>query len=129
MARAATVRIRGLRDLNRAFKAADKSLRTHWRLEQRSIGEPVAATAEQLAIGRIPNLAQSPSWGLMKVGVTQRVVYVAPRGRRKGGSPRPNFGALLMERAMAPALQMHEASTAARFEMLLERMERDWQNA
>lgn len=129
MPRKATVRIRGLRELNRAFKVADKSLHTRWRLEQRSIGEPVAATAQQLAIGRIPSLAQSPSWGLMKVGVTQRVVYVAPKGKRKGGSPRPNFGQLLMERAMAPALQMHEADTLLRFERLLDQMERDWQTA
>lgn len=129
MARAATVRIRGYKELSRAFTVADKSLKTRWRLERRAIGEPVAALAQSYALSRIPGLTQSPSWAQMKVGVTTRVVYVAPKGKRRGGSPRPNFGSLLMERAMAPALEASQTSTIRRIEMMLDRMESDWDHA
>lgn len=129
MARAETVRVRGLRELNRAFKVADKSLRKNWRREQRAIGEPVAAMAQTLAIARIPGLTKSVSWSQMRVGVTTRVVYVAPRSRRKTGSKRPNLAPLLMNRAMLPALKANEENTVRRVDNMLVRMSNDWENA
>lgn len=129
MARSETIRVRGLTDLNRAFKVADKSLRTNWRREQRAIGEPVATMAQALALGRISGLASSSTWAQMRVGVTTRVVYVAPKNRRRTGSARKNLAPLLMERAMLPSLQANEENTIRKVDMLLDRMGHDWEKA
>lgn len=129
MARQQTVRVRGLRELNKAFAVADKSLKRNWRQEQRAIGEPVAAMAETLAITRITGLRKSPAWSRMRVGVTTRVVYVAPKSRRRTGSSRKNLAPLLMERAMAPALAANEQNTVRKVDELLGRMGNDWERA
>lgn len=129
MARSETIRVRGLTDLNRAFKVADKSVKTRWRAEQRSIGQPVATMAQAFALERISGLAKSVSWSDMRVGVTTRVVYVAPKRRRKTGSKRKNLAPLLMEKAMLPALRANEHETVRKVDALLGRMSQDWENA
>ncbi len=99
---AGTVRVKGLRELDRALNAYNKDVKKDMRKELRVVAEPVRALAEQMAVGNIGNIGSV--WSRMKLGVTSRVVYVAPRARNKGGSPRSNLGALLMEQAMQPAL-------------------------
>jgi hypothetical protein len=106
-----TVLIEGQQDLFRAFKTADREARLFLRSEFRMVAEPVRRQAEELALTRIRNMRTSPKWARMRTGVTQRLVYVAPRqkgtrGRRAGR--RPNLADLLMGRAMEPALDMNE---------------------
>lgn len=96
------VEVHGLRELQNAFRQVSTDLAKDLRTDLSKIGKPVADRAEQLATRDISNIG--PVWSLMRVGVTLRTVYVAPRARRKQGSPRRNLGGLLMNRALQPAL-------------------------
>jgi hypothetical protein len=112
--------VRGLRELNRAFKQVDKDLRKELRDELKDVAEPVRSTAEMLAGQSIRNIG--PVWERMRTGLTTKVVYVAPKAKRHGGSPRPNLAGLLMDRAMQPALDQHEHDIVNRFERMLDRV-------
>lgn len=114
------VKVRGLRELNRAFKNVDRDLRKELRDELKDVAEPVRSSAETLAGQSIRNIG--PVWERMRVGVTTKVVYVAPRAKRHGGSPRPNLAGLLIDRAMQPALDQHEGDVVNRLERMLDRI-------
>lgn len=94
----------------------------------RQTARPVAVTAEELATREIPNIGKK--WPKMRVGVTTRVVYVAPRQKgvkRRGDQPRrrPNLADLLMGRAMQPSLELHrphfESSVARTMDRIADR--------
>lgn len=115
--------LRGMRELQAAFARADRDTKTFTRKALADVAEPIRGEAEGLATSRIPRIG--PRWGRMRVGVTRTVVYVAPRekGARKSVSRRrPRFGTLLMERAMEPALEKHEADVEHRLDQALELM-------
>jgi hypothetical protein len=98
-----TVVVRGYRELDRAFADISKDLRKEERKQLKEVAEPVRALAEQMAAGNISNIGAY--WSRMRLGVTSKVVYVAPKSRKTGrGSPRPNLAGLLLDRAMQPAL-------------------------
>ena len=112
-----TIRIEGLAQLNRAFKRVDSELAKEFRVGMKLIAEPVRAGAEQKAVETITNIGAT--WPRMKIGSTTRTVYVAPKSRRKGGSPRTNLAGLLAERAMQPALNENEDEIIRGVERLL----------
>ena len=106
------VLIEGQRELFRAFARAEREERLFLRREFRAVAEPVRRQAEVLALTGIRNMPKSPKWAGMRTGVTQKLVYVAPRQkgvRGRGPRRRPNLAALLMGRAMEPALRQNEA--------------------
>ena len=58
----------------------------------------------------------------MRVGITgTSLVYLAPASRRKGGSPRPNLGRLLLGKAMEPAVEQREPLIVASVEQSIDR--------
>lgn len=120
MARTGTVHVHGLRELNKAFGLMGKELKKELRDEIKNVGEPVRQAAEMKAVTGITNIGDR--WSQMRLGVTSSVGYVAPKARRRGGSPRPKFAALLMNRAMIPALEQNEPQTIRRFEEMLDRL-------
>src|SRR5262245_14795915 len=102
---AGAVALKGMAELSRAFQAAGKESWVAARNGAREVAEPVRAESEMLAITRVRRMARSPQWARMRVGVTTRLVYVAPvkRGVKTkglGGKHRPNLAPLLMDRAM-----------------------------
>lgn len=113
--------VRGMADLQRALKVADRNVRLGVRREMRETAEPVRRDAESLAGVRIRNIGDR--WDRMRVGVTQRSVYVAPRQRavRRGDHPakRPNLAPLLMGRAMQPALEQNAPQVRQAFDEML----------
>ena len=117
---AGEIRIRGLRELNRALNKVNKEAAKTVRDELKKAAEPVRATAERFAGAKISNIG--PRWGQMRLGTRGGAVYVAPSSRNQGGSPRPNLGRLLCEEAMEPALEEHEDELAKRVEDALERL-------
>jgi hypothetical protein len=117
------VKITGLRELDRAFKTISKDLQQGLRAEMKDAAEPVRLRAEQLAESRIRN-ATGP-WTRMKSGVTTRGAYIAPSARRRGGSPRPNYGGLLMSRAMVPAAEQKRDEVVDRLERWIDRITDD----
>lgn len=104
---AGEVRVQGLRELNAAFGRISTQLKRDRASELAAAAEPVRARATDLAGSEIRNIGDQ--WSQMRIGVTTKVVYVAPKQRRKRGHSgarygRPNLGTLLMNRAMQPAL-------------------------
>jgi hypothetical protein len=97
-----SVHIRGLRELQRDLRRADRDLRGELRDALKKAGEPVRAAAEENALGEVSNIGAK--WSRMRLGVTTKVVYIAPSSRRTTGPPRGNLAGLLRERAMEPAL-------------------------
>lgn len=115
---AAAIRVRGLRELQASLRNLNRDFARELAGELRAAAEPVRADAEQMASQRIRNIG--PKWSQMRTGVTNKVVYVAPRSRRRGGSPRPNLAGELMGRAMEPALERHSGRVTARLERLID---------
>lgn len=95
------VHVIGLRELVRACNASEREVRLGVRAKLREAAEPVRERAEALAVEDISNIGEV--WPRMRIGVTTSEVYVAPRARRRGGSPRPNLAGLLI-REMETAL-------------------------
>jgi hypothetical protein len=124
---AAAVTVRGLRELQAALAKADRETRLGVRGELRQVAEPVRLGAEELAASSIRRIG--PRWSKMRVGITRSLVYVAPRERgtrRRQPSSRPNFGTLLMDRAMQPALDQHASEIEVRFENMLDTVANDF---
>lgn len=123
------IRVEGLRELQRAFKAADATLQKNLREGLRAAAEPVRASAETLAVEKIARIGVP--WSRMRVGVTQREVYVAPRQRGQKGRDqrlrRPNLFDLLMGRALQPALDQNIAKVERQLERLLDAVGSSWE--
>jgi hypothetical protein len=127
----AEVNVHGLRELNRLFKLAGPAAKKELTAELRSIAEPIRADAESLARSGIPTVGLA--WSRFRVGVTQKLVYVAPRqrgargrGNRRG---RPRFADLLEARSTRPALERNKAQLEARVEATFERLARRFNDA
>lgn len=104
-----TIRVEGLRELTRAFKAISKDLDKEVVDGLKDAAEPVKRDAEALAMGRITNM--TTHWSQMRIGVSRAkgLVFMVPLARRAGGRPRPNLSPLMLERAMDPAVNKNSA--------------------
>ncbi len=117
---AAGIKVKGFTELNRALKNADKETRLGIRKVERQVAEPVRVDAQELAVREISHIGNQ--WAAMRIGVTQKLVYVAPKQRRKRGSPRPNLAGLLLKKAMEPALEKNRAEIERAMEEALDAM-------
>lgn len=113
----AAIKLRGFRELQAANKAAGREVKRQTDKALREAVEPIRADAEALARARISRIGES--WSQMRIGVTSRVVYLAPkqRSRASRANPRlrrPNLATLLMGRSMEPALERNLSQTEAR---------------
>lgn len=113
-----TIKVEGLRGLQRASKAAGKETAREVTRALKESAEPVQATAQRLALAS----GAGTRWSKMRIGATTTKVYVAPASRRRGGSPRPNFAGRLMSKSLLPALAAEEEETVRRFERALDRI-------
>lgn len=115
---AGEIRVKGAAELERAFRGLRREVLAELKPALREIAEVVRSDAEQRAAASISHIG--PKWGRMRVGMTTSVVYVAPKSRRHGGSPRPNLGGLLMTKAMQPAMDENKEAVVARLDALVE---------
>lgn len=127
-----TIHVKGLRDLQRAFQLADRTLRLELRDGLRDAAEPVRQDAETLAVSSIARVG--PDWSRMRTGVTSRLVYVAPRqrgvkGRGRDRYRRRKFADILAGRAMEPALERNVGEVARRLDRVLDRVGKEWERA
>lgn len=113
------VYVRGLPELNRAFKSISKDLGKEMRAELVQVGEPVRSAAEVLAVENISHIGDR--WSRMRLGVTSRSVYVAPKARRRRGSSRPNLAPLLAKE-MEAALERNTEHVVAGLEHMIDRL-------
>jgi hypothetical protein len=121
-----------LRELNRAFRLADKAVHQDLRDALEEAAQPVRSDAQSLATQRIRRIG--PTWARMRVGTAGGVVYVAPveRGAKGRGNQRfrrPNLADLMMSRAMEPALERNEGRVIARVNEALNDVHRVWEHA
>lgn len=117
-----TVVVRGLRDLNRTLKHAEKNVRREVRAAEREIAAPVKSAAERYAVDNISHIDTRSAWWKMRIGVTQKLIYVAPlrRGKKTGTQKRPKFDDTLWDKALKPAQADHQADFEARVEDALD---------
>lgn len=114
------VQVRGLRELQRDLKLMAGEVGKELRDELQRVAVPVRVLAENKAGAAIENIG--PRWGRMRIGVNPGLVYVAPASHRQGGSPRPNLGFLLMDKAMQPALDESEEGIVLRVDQMLDNL-------
>ena len=124
-----TLTVRGLGDLQRAWAVADKETSKELRASLRSAAEPVRADAQALATHAIRR--NTPEWSRMRVGVTRRMVYVAPRARgtRQRNLKRPKFADVLAREAMQPALDRNIRTVNERVDDALANVGHKWEIA
>lgn len=129
---ASAVRVEGLRELERAFAAADRELHRDFRDALEEAAAPVRSEAQALAgSGVIRNLHAGDDWTRMRTGVGRTIAYVVPveRGVNSRGNARRRrrrFGDLLLGRAMQPALDRNAAKVEQRFGELIDDVCRVW---
>lgn len=127
---AEAIHIRGLADLERAFKLADREEAKLLRREVRAAAEPVRNLAEGRAVAEIRRM--TPPWARMRIGQKRSLVYIVPKqkgSRGRGPSRRPNLKTLLLDRAMIPALETRREATVARLETMLGTVGGKWERA
>lgn len=117
-----TIKVRGLSELQRALSGFHNDVKKGLRASLAEAASAVRDDAQSLAATDIRNIGGR--WQRMRIGVTSKVVYVAPASRRRNGSPRPNLAGLLMDRAMQPALDKNQAEVVAKVEALLDGVSR-----
>lgn len=124
--------LEGMGELKRAFRMADNKLHNEMVGRLKHAAEPVALKAESLSISEIRRM-KTPSttvaWWEMRVGVTQKFVYMtsARRGTKNPKRKRPNLKDLLLDRAMYPAVEQHKDDVFAGVEDFLREIGKDWE--
>lgn len=118
--------VRGMAEVQRALRHADRDVRLGIRDEYRKVAEPIRSDAETLAGMRIRRIGNT--WDKQRTGVTAKLVYVAPkkRGIKRGDHPakRPNLARLMLARAYDPALARNAAFVRRDFERMLDTVAR-----
>ena len=115
---AATVRVRGLRETQRALQKVNKEAAKTVRDALKEATEPVASDARS----RLSRYAGA-SVGTIGPRATNRGVFVTQRARKKTGK-RGDFGVLQMQEVLVPALEEHEGEIVERVDDALERLAR-----
>lgn len=113
---ASTVRVRGLREMQRDFRRMSGDLRDESREALREAAEPVRREAQALFA---PISAESAAG--YRVRVRARGVSVEQSLRRTTGL-RPDFGRRQMGRALIPALERRQAEVIRGLERMLDRL-------
>jgi hypothetical protein len=112
------VRVKGLRELQSAFRKVNRDLSKELRAELKQVGEVVRADATSRFAGIDPRSAAG-----YKVRVRQRGVAVEQSLRRVTGL-RGDYGALQMRRALLPSMESEEDKVVRGLEDMLDRLGR-----
>lgn len=113
-----TVRVKGLRELNRAFKGYADDSRKELQAELRKIAEPVAATARQKAAPYGAATSTGFAAGARVAGAVVR------QRRKKTTGHHPEFPGILMRKVLLPALAEHEERIIREVNDLFDRLDR-----
>src|SRR5262245_12706581 len=122
---AGPVVVEGMGDLLRALKYAERDTRLGVRAELRQVAEPVRADEEATAAVFLRNMPRSPQWARMRIGVTQKEIYVVPRqkgARGRGPRQRPSWGRRFDPRVKAPVTARHEPRFEREMEQAMNRI-------
>lgn len=125
------VRIEGLQELQRAFRLARTGISRDLRAGLESAAEPVRQDAERLTFSEISGMRRGViPWHSMRVGVTQKMVYVAPMQRGdtslRSTRKRRNLPPLIIRKAYEPALAANRDDVVREAEDVLRDIARMW---
>jgi hypothetical protein len=126
---AGAVRVKGQRELVRAFSKFSKDLAQDlvWELEEAA--DPVRKLSTQKILGEMRNMPPTPFYADMRIGVAKSSgsVYVAPAWRRGtgAGSPRPALAGSFRKRMQA-ALDEKSHEVERGVEKFIDRLADDW---
>ena len=112
------IEVRGVKELQQAFRNIDKKLKRELQKELRKIAEPAAGKARAIAASK--GFSTRTVSGIRpgsRVGMA-----VVRQIRRKTTGKRPDIGPLLMERVMEPAAVEMMPEAVLRLEMMLDRV-------
>jgi hypothetical protein len=124
----ATIRVKGLRELDRAFARMSKDLRTDFVWELEEAADPARTLTTQKVLGEMVNMPPTPYYAGMKIGVSAAAttVYIVPSWRRSGsGRGRPNLATAIRKR-MEAAVGEKSAEIEKRIGDMLDRMANEW---
>lgn len=130
------VAVEGLKELEQAFRKADKQTTRELRVALRAAAEPVKTMAEGLAVGNIRHIHTKGTrldWSRMRIGEAKAVVYMVPKQRGRNTRSnyrryhRDNLKELLLARAMEPALNANAGRVEANVERVLGSVARQWE--
>lgn len=127
-----TVRVEGLRDLERAFRLVSKEETKLLRAGIKDAAQPVKLAAEGKAVASIRRMPRSPQWAVMRLGYARNLVYMVPKQKGthgRGPRRRPNFAGLLLNRAMIPAAEQNRAAVMLAVQRVLDTVGRQWERA
>ena len=109
-----TIKVEGVERVVAGLKAVDKATKREVRAGIKEAALPVQQRSEELAVSNIRNIGDR--WSRMRIGSRgASLAYVAPRARRRGGSPRPNLAPLL-KRQMNTALDDSREEVTAKID-------------
>lgn len=111
------VRIRGQRELERAYLQLRREVLVGIKPALLDIGRVVAEDAHRRAPSDITNVGDA--WSQFRVGATVKGIYIAPKQRRRGGSPRRNMGGLLLK-VMEEAADAHRDEAWEKLNLLVD---------
>lgn len=129
-----TVIVAGLPQIQRDIAKLGPSFEKAMQAGLRRAAEPVAHTAEVLAMANIRRMPRSPQWSKTRIGVRRDFVYIVPNERGTKGhwdDPKrrpfgptktggPSFPELLLGRAFVPALDVMTPIVEKRVQILIE---------
>ncbi len=126
------IHVKGLRELERAFKLADKAEAKMLRTTLKEAADPVRRLAEGKAVSRIRNL--DGKWSQFRIGSRRSAVYLAPKQKGRASRDnralrRPNLKDLLLDRAMIPALDERREEVVHNLEHMLDTVGSRWERA
>jgi len=126
------VSVTGLRELERAFRRADRALAGDLKDALQEAAAPVRSDAQALAVSEISHLKEGDPWAGMRIGIGRSIVYVAPieRGVKSRGDERkrrPKFGTKLMEEVLEPALERNRSQVEHRLDQMLDEVANVWE--
>lgn len=115
------VRVQGLRELDKAWRAADKELAREMRGRLKEIGEIVAVDARR----RFDRISPKDA-ATMQPSARAAGVFVQQKKRKTTGK-RPDYGARQMNEALQPALEAKEDEVVKAYEeKVLDEVARVW---
>jgi hypothetical protein len=112
----ATVRVKGLKELNAVFRRLEGDVKNTVRDELKEVARPVAEDAKA-KIGRY----QGASLNTIRPRVTGRSVFITQSARKVTGK-RGDYGALQMTRGLMPALDQNTDKIVRGLDHVLDRL-------
>lgn len=114
------VRVEGLRELERALRASDKESLKALRKELREAGKVVALDARS----RLASYDSKSAMGI-RPRTQSGLTVLAEQTRRTVTGRRPDWGALIMQKALLPARSKHAGEVREAVEQAIDRVGKD----